>query len=245
MNIKLKLRVSLVTLASVLILFAAAYSAQEGSQSQQKSTPPAQVQPYLNKMEEGQAKKRAKEAEYKAMKVSELVKRLEVDSRKDVEPFNSLAYREAISRGPEASRELASSIKSNNKAYFLTLMAIRKLDKNAYGSIDAKIKAAILVDALRTSQYFNTWGLPHAYWQSSAKAIIELGDAAVEPLMNLLKDKRDAPVWGSEEVMEYKKYKYRVNDYAWALLMEIHGKKREIPVAPEKRDQMMTEATKK
>ena len=244
MNMKRKLRFSLVAVESVLVLLVMSCSAQGGFQSQQETEPPAHVQPYLKKMEEGQAKKRAIEAEYKAMQVSELVRRLEADSKKDVEPFNSLAYREVVSRGPAVGRALASFIKTHDKSSFLTLIATRKVNKNVYDSVDGKIKAAILVDALRASKYFNTWGLPHSYWESPARAIIELGDVAVEPLMNLLQDRRDAPVWGSEEVMEYKKYKYRVKDYAWALLMEIKGRKIEIPVDPEKRDQMISDVNR-
>jgi hypothetical protein len=242
MNMKRKLRVGLVAVECSLVLLV--MGCKEGPQSRQAAEPPVHVQPYLKKVEEGQAKKRAMEAEYKAMQVSELVGRLEVDSKRDIEPFNSPAYREAVSRGPAAGEALASFINTNDKSSFLSLIAIRKVNKNAYDSVDGKIKAAILVDALRASKYFNTWGLPHSYWESSAKAIIELGDVAVEPLMNLLQDRRAAPVWGSEEALEYKKYKYRVNDYAWALLMEIKGRKIQIPVDPKKRDQMISDVNR-
>jgi len=175
------------------------------------------------------------------MPVAELVRRLEADSAKVIEPFNSLGYREAVSRGSALGPELAAAVKAANRSSFLTLMAPRKVSKEAYGTVDDKLKVAILVDALRTSKYFNTWGLPHLYWEDAAKAVIELGDSAVEPLKGLLQDTREAPVWGSEEVMEYQQYKYRVNDYAWALLREITGRKTEIPTDPATRNKMMTD----
>jgi hypothetical protein len=205
-----------------------------------KSEPPASVRPLVQKVEEGQDKRRAIEAQYRAMKVPELVRRLEDDAEKGVEPFNSLAYREAVSRGQKVGKELATSIKTPSRTSFLTLMAVRKVDPETYRTIGAGTRVRILVDALGTSPYFNSWGLPHLYWEDPAKAMIELGNNAVEPLKALLRDKRAAPVWGSEEVMEYQKYKYRVCDYAWALLMEIRSKKSEIPTDPAVRDQQIT-----
>ena len=43
--------------------------------------------------------------------------------------------------------------------------------------------------------------------------------------------------------MEYKRYNYRVSDYAWALLNEIRGQKIQIPEDPAARDRMQA-ATK-
>jgi hypothetical protein len=63
---------------------------------------------------------------------------------------------------------LAAAVKAANRSSFLTLMALRKVGKEAYGTVDGKLKVAILVDALRTSKYFNTWGLPYLYWEDAA-----------------------------------------------------------------------------
>lgn len=236
MSTKSTLIFALAIIGSIPLLFATSCSVKQGSE------PPAQVQPYLKKVEEGQARQQSIQAEYKAMQIPELAKRLETDSAKDVEPFNSLAYREAVSRGSSVSRELASFIKTPDRSSFLTLLVVRKTGRDIYDSVDARTKVAVLIDALRTSKNFNTWGLPHLYWEDAAKSIIELGKTAVEPLKTLLEDRRDAPVWGSEEAMEYQKYKYRVNDYAWALLMEIEGKKVDIPGDHATRDRMISEA---
>lgn len=244
MNLNYLVCLRIVAVGLFLIGFTAGCSLGQKFQSQQKPQPPANVQPILKQVEEAQAKQREIQAQYKAMQVPELAQRLEADSVKDVEPFNSLAYREVISRGPTVARELASFVKTPDRSSFLTLIAVRKVDKGVYESIETRARAQILTDALRTSKYFNSWGLPHLYWEDAAKAIIELRDAAVEPLKPLLQDKRDAPVWGSEEVMEYQKYKYRVCDYAWAMLMEIEGKKVEIPADPAARDRLIAEMSK-
>ena len=75
----------------------------------------------------------------------------------------------------------------------------------------------------------------------AGKAFIELGEAAAGPLKSLLKDDRAAPLWGSEETAEFEKYKYRVKDYAWALLLGAEKKKVEIPTDPAARDRLIAE----
>lgn len=178
--------------------------------------------------------------EYKAMPVKELGKRLESDAAKGIEPFNSLAFRELVSRGRRVGRELKPSIRTADRSSFLTLLALRKVDMQQYKAVDPDISLKILIDALRRSKYFNAWGLPHLYWEDAAVAIIEHGPRAIEPLKGMLQDKRKAPVWGSEEVLEYQKYKYRVCDYAWAMLKEIKGEKADMPERPTVRDQMIS-----
>jgi hypothetical protein len=210
-----------------------------GCAATSKRQPPAKARPLIREVDKGQSKRKALEAKYKGMSVTDLSKELEADSAKDVEPFNSPAYREIISRGQRTGAELAAFVTISNRTSFLSLLAVRKIDPSAYGSISIRTKTPILIDALRTSKFFNTWGLPHLYWEDAAKGIIELKENAVEPLNALLKDKRSAPVWGSEEAMEYSKYKYRVCDYAWALLMEIQQRKVQIPTDPNVRDTLM------
>ena len=54
---------------------------------------------------------------------------------------------------------------------------------------------------------------------------------------------RDAPMWGSEEVVEYELYRYRVCDYAWALLTEIRtdARKDVISRSPKDHDLLIQE----
>ena len=51
-------------------------------------------------------------------------------------------------------------------------------------------------------------------------------------------------MWGSDEVVEYNRYKYRVCDYAWAMLNEIRDKKVEIPTDPAERDKLIEMVSK-
>lgn len=225
----------------VSLSLAAGCDGIRAGRSPQNVEPPAKIKPMADKVDQGQARQKAVLAEYKAMQIPQLAQKLEADSLKSIEPFNSLAYREVVSRGPSAGRELASFVKNPDRSSFLTLVAVRKVNQDVYASISDKTRATILVDALRNSKSFNTWGLPHLYWEDSAKAIIELQGAAVDPLRSLLGDKREAPVWGGEEYQEYQTYKYRVNDYAWALLLAIQNKKVEIPTDPATRDKLISE----
>src|SRR5262245_15971631 len=118
-----------------LVFLAAAISScnsQRAAQQSNATEPPEPVQPLLKQVDAAQEKKRALEAQYKAMQLPELLKQLEADSAKDVEPFNSLAYREAITRGAESGKQLAAAIKGNDRSAFFTLMAVRKTNRDAY-----------------------------------------------------------------------------------------------------------------
>ncbi|HEV7643639.1 MAG TPA: hypothetical protein VGO50_06790 [Pyrinomonadaceae bacterium] len=227
--------ISIAITAGCLLSLSCSKKAAPGVQA----SPPPEAKPQLEKLQVAEDKRRTVEAEYQGMPVGELAKRLETDSNKDIEPFNSLAYREIVKRGAGAGKELAAFIKASNRSSFLALMAVRKANRDEYAKITEKVRIPILIDALANSKYFNTWGLPHLYWEDAAKAIVESGKPALPGLAKLLADKHDAPVWGSEEVAEYKKYNYRVCDYALALILEIMQRKQEIPVKPEGRDRLI------
>ena len=189
-------------------------------------------------IEDLEAKRLTTVQQLAAMNTDQLAFALAADSEKGREPFNSMAFAEAITRGTDFPTELASVLGAADRRSFLALVALRTIKSNAYTEFDPQFRMAVLIDALATSKTFNTWGLPHLYWEDSAKAIIDEGENAVPSLEALLRDTRDAPMWGSEEVVEYQLYKYRVCDYAWALLNEIRGeaKKEAIPRSPKERD---------
>jgi hypothetical protein len=181
------------------------------------------------------------EAQVKAVPAPELLARLRQESLQGAEPYNSLAYREVLRRGADISAELAASISEANRSSVLALLALRAVDRRRYTLLSDSLAVAILIDALKSSETFNIWGLPHLYWEDAAKAVIELGGAARPPLIQLLNDTRDAPVWGSEEVAEYRQYQYRVRDYAWALLVAIRGERLTVPTDPAARDRLIAE----
>lgn len=178
-----------------------------------------------------------------AMNTEQLALALAADSERGREPFNSMALAEAVTRGSDFATQLAPLLRDADKRSFLALATLRTMKSDQYAELDPQFRVAVLTDALATSVTFNTWGLPHLYWEDSAKAIIDEGEPAVPALKELLRDTRDAPMWGSEEVAEYELYRYRVCDYAWALLTEIRGEatKEAIPRNPKERDVLIEE----
>lgn len=189
-------------------------------------------------MEESQKKRDTRVQELKAMDVPRLAQELANESQTAIEPFNSLAFAEMLRRGDTAAGPLAALITKPDRSSFFGLLALRKIGPAQYKQLNPELRVGALVDALKNSKYFNTWGMPHLSWNDGAKAIIEEGTAADKPLRELLSDKRDAPSWGYEHYAEYQRYKYRVCDYAWALLNEIHGQKIQIPEDPAARDRL-------
>jgi hypothetical protein len=159
----------------------------------------------------------------KAMDAIQLAAALTSESDRGLEPFNSMAYVEAISRGEATAPALAQSITKIDRSSLLTLLAVRKTSASVYNSIDPSKRVALLVESLRASKSFNTWGLPHVKWEYAAESLIAEGKAAERSLTALLDDRREAPVWGNEDYLEYEKYKYRVCDYAWAMLAAIRN----------------------
>ena len=210
-----------------------------GCEQRPDATTEKAVEERTKQLNELQEKRENLRKQLQAMDVKQLAHELEAASQKGLEPFNSMAFREMVSRGEAAGSELKPLLTQADHKSLLGLLALRKISPTQYRSLEAAFRVHVLVDALRTSKYFNKWGLPHLYWEDAAKAIIAEGKAAEPSLIALLKDTREAPMWGSEEVVEYQKYHYRVCDYAWALLTEIRGQKVEIPVDPAERDKLI------
>lgn len=185
--------------------------------------------------------RRVREAELAQMTVRELAAELQKDSVSGLEPFNSMAMREMVSRGEGVAPDLRRELSAEDRSSLLGLLALGEMSRAEYGELDASFRLAVLVDALRTSEFFNTWGLPHLYWEDAAQAIIDEGAAAERPLQELLDDRRPAPMWGQEEVIEYETYQYRVADYALALILAIRGEEAAVPVDPADRDRLIAD----
>ncbi len=167
----------------------------------------------------------------KGMDNTQLAAALASESERGLEPFNSMAYSEAVSRGQTVAPDLAKSIVKLDRSSLLTLLAVRKTSRTTYDTVDQVKRVTILAESLRTSKSFNTWGLPHVKWEYASESLIVEGPAAEKALLPLLDDTREAPTWGSEDYMEYDRYKYRVRDYAWALLAAI--RKQQIDISPD------------
>ena len=193
----------------------------------------------MGQLDELRTKRENRLKQLKAMDVAQLARELAADSERGLEPFNSMAFAETVSRGQDMGLRLKPLLTQPDHKSLLGLLALRKASPTQYQALDPAFKVRVLTDALSTSRYFNKWGLPHLYWEDAAKTLIGEGEAAEKPLIALLKDTREAPMWGSEEVQEYEKYKYRVRDYAWAMLNEIKGRKVAIPTDPAQRDKLI------
>jgi len=184
---------------------------------------------------------------YKAMDNSALLQKLVEQSKAKREPFNSLAYRELKGRTDVNSASLVALVhQMHNGDALLPLLLLRKLDEKSYLAISAQERAAVLTDALENSKTFNTWGLPHRYLEDASKAMLESGKSASPALRRMLSQTRPAPVFGSQEYMEYLRYQYRLCDYALFFLERIGGNADfKMPVSVDERDSLIKQMLKK
>ena len=237
----MRIKDTLPILLSSVVLFSAGCQNQAG-QTAGSTSNRVEKQELVNKrdavMQDAQKKRDARVQELKSMDVPRLAQELAAESEKGIEPFNSLSFAEMVRRGGSVAVALAPLINKPDRSSLFGLLALRQIGPAQYKQLPPQLRVSILVDALKSSKNFNTWGMPHLSWTESAKAIIEEGQAAQRPLTELLTDKREAPSWGYEQYAEYQRYKYRVCDYAWALLNEIHGQKTQIPEDPATRDRL-------
>jgi hypothetical protein len=185
---------------------------------------PEPVRDLEQRVEASRARGAALDASYREMPLAELVAQLQADSAQGLEPFNSRAYQEAVRRGAEIGRALATSMDSSDRRQVLTLLALRESSREAYSEIEPAKRVQILVDDLERSKFYNRWGIPHLYWEDAGRALIEQGQTALPALRELLDDDRPAPVWGDEEATISREFGYRVKDYAWALIQAIQGR---------------------
>jgi len=179
---------------------------------------------------------------YKAMDSATLLKKLVEQSTAKREPFNSLAYRELRGRKDVSADSLVSLVREmHNGNALLPLLLLRKLHEKEYLAIPAEERAIVLTDALKNSKTFNTWGLPHIYLEDASRAMLECGQAAIPALKQMLSDTRPAPVFGSQEYMEYLRYKYRLCDYALFFIEKLQGNAIfRMPVSVAERDSLIT-----
>jgi hypothetical protein len=191
---------------------------------------------------EAQMKDAAQTAQtYHAMDNAALLTRLVEQGKAQAEPFNSPAYRELKTRTNVDSKALEALVSQHTDAGgLLPLLLLRRLDSKSYLALPAELRAKILTEALSRSKFFNVWGLPNFYMEDAARAMVESGRSAVPALRRLLSDTRPAPVFGSQESMMYKQYKYRVCDYALFFLQKLGGNpEQRLPISPAERDTLI------
>jgi hypothetical protein len=229
---------------AVVILLVVGGLVVRRSQGRGKAVANAKRTEMLKKMTELQTKRESRARQLKAMDIAQLARELEADSVKGREPFNSSAYREMVSRGESGALALKPLLTSADRSSLLGMLAVRATNQKQYQALAPQFRIDVLINDLKQSKTFNTWGIPHMYWEDAAKAVIAEGPPVVPALVTLLRDQREALLRGSKEVMVQRKYKYRVCDYAWALLNEIKHKKVEIPIDSAERDKLIAEDLK-
>ena len=107
------------------------------------------------------------------------------------------------------------------------------------------MRAKVLTDALQTAVKFNTWGVPGFYQEDASKALIDIGLSAVPALRRMLMNTRPAPVFGSQEYMVFKRYQFRLCDYALYALEKIQGNPDFVmPVSVDERDALIRQMLK-
>jgi len=222
----------------IILIFPCMFSCSP--KKQQKEEPKPVVSRRDSVLLDADKKRAAWAQQLQAMTVKQLTDQLSKESVKGLEPFNSMAYKELTSRKSVTIDMIQNAvIKNANRSSLLSLLAVRKLSQPVYQKLDAQVKASVYVDALRGAKTFNTFGLPHAKWEEAAQAIIEAGPVTIRGLEALLTDKRPAPMWGSEDYMEYKLYNYRVKDYAYALIIASQKGQLQLSKDTAERDKMI------
>jgi hypothetical protein len=192
-----------------------------GCSSAKREETPEQTQ--LKTQLDQQEKQAAQTAQtYHAMNNEALINKLIEQSARKREPFNSLAYRELITRKDVDSKTLVSIVneKKNGDA-ILPLLLLRKLDRKAYALIPAEVRSGVLTDALEQSKTFNMWGMPNFYLEDASNALLESGPSAYPNLLRMLSETRPAPVYGSKAYMVYNRYQFRLCDYAFFFLVRM------------------------
>jgi len=183
---------------------------------------------------------------YKAMDNAALINKLVEQSERKREPFNSLAYRELVTRKDVDSKALVAIVnEKKNGVALLPLLLLRKLDEKTYSQIPSEARASVLTDALEQSKTFNAWGLPNFFLEDASKALLESGESAYPQLRRMLSQTRPAPVYGSQAYMLFKRYQFRLCDYALFFLKRMHGEANfELPVSVSERDGLIMDMLK-
>ena len=210
-----------------------------GCDTKSSTSGDAKIATGQNELAALETKRKARVEELKSMDLPRLAQELSADSKLGAEPFNSMAYREVVSRGDVAAAKLKETLSVPDGSSLLALVALHKLSPAQYKSVEESFRTKVLADALKNSKFFNTWGIPHLFWEDAAKMVIEEGPAMERPLVALLDDKREGRIWGSEGALEQQQYRYRVCDYAWALLNEVQAQRVAIPQDPAERDKLI------
>jgi hypothetical protein len=171
--------------------------------------------------------------------VSDLIARLVQDSLDERLLAQSEAYEDAAFDPATAEIAAREVTERSDASAFHLLMALRDAAPAAYEALPASVRAAVLVDALRTQPELNDWGYLEpggGYDGPAATALLETGDAAIAPLRALLDDDAPAEMTGSEIAEMAYRLRYRRKDFAYRYLALLLGREPAFEPDPAERD---------
>ncbi len=96
--------------------------------------------------------------------------------------------------------------------------------------------ASVYGRALAMAEVANPWGLPGETDGAAGQHLLQLGDAAIDPLIELLDDGRRVVYSGSKEATFGNSYAYRVKDLAAFYLSQLTGLPYAVHERPANRD---------
>ena len=168
-----------------------------------------------------------------------LIDRLVAASRDGLMLGQAPEYRTAHFSDADTAEAIGQINARPDATSYHLLLSLRRNAREAYEQISPSTRAAVLTGALRTLSNLNDFG--HlgpggGYDGPAAKPLLEIGRAAIKPLVALLSDERPAPLMGSEEATLSQDYGYRRCDFAFRYLSEILGRDPQFAPTPAERD---------
>ncbi len=167
----------------------------------------------------------------------QLIQQLEEESSSLSPMLLSEVYLEVVAQKDSILPSLISSVKDTTVKHYLTLMAIGEIMPDALHEIPGKTRIKIYVDALQKGKPNNDWGLAGEYLSGASLDLINIGEAAIPPLIPLLSDTTKTSMWGSEEVTINQHYQNRVCDFTYYLILHLVDRKEPYDETPAERDQ--------
>lgn len=76
---------------------------------------------------------------------------------------------------------IRASLKRPGRGSLLAMLALRQIDSSQYKSLAPALRIATIIDALKSTRYFNIWGDPHQKWAAAGQAFIEEGRPSPNP----------------------------------------------------------------
>jgi hypothetical protein len=171
------------------------------------------------------------------------LERLIEDAREELLADESDAYEAARFDDPDERDATVARLREHPTADgILALLALRREAPDAYASIPAATRARILTAAMRDRAALNDFGYideEGGYDREAGRALLELGDAAVEPLAGELADTNPGQLEGSEEATLTEIYGLRRADFAYRFLARILGLEPAFDPDPAVRDEQI------